>query len=224
MLSGHYGAALFAKGTFAKRVPLHWLFVCTQIQDFVLVFLQTVIPIEQSVPSPENPSYGVFVKYAPYSHSLFSSILFALVCAMCTPTARAAVFATVLSHWLLDLLVHLPDLDVCFPFVQCPRAGLGLWRWPYISLIVECGIVIVGAMTFARTYNAATSSTLFKSMVVTFVILTCVIILGPSPQEISWESYVPAAVLYILSTVAAWRIDGICQQQQTQGMGKARIF
>ena len=44
------------------------------------------------------------------------------------------VGAAVFSHWPLDLLVHRPDLPL---YDNAAKAGLGLWDYPIVTLIVE---------------------------------------------------------------------------------------
>lgn len=38
------------------------------------------------------------------------------------------------SHWLLDLLVHRPDLPL---YDDTMKMGLGLWNYPAIALALE---------------------------------------------------------------------------------------
>ncbi len=56
------------------------------------------------------------------------------------------VAAAVFSHWLLDALVHLPELPLAG--AGSPRVGLGLWQAMPVALLVEAGIVAVGLWLF----------------------------------------------------------------------------
>ena len=54
--------------------------------------------------------------------------------------------AAVFSHWILDFLVHKPDLWI----YDDVKVGLGLWRWMWISLPLELIFLFAGAWAFAR--------------------------------------------------------------------------
>jgi len=59
------------------------------------------------------------------------------------------------SHWILDVIVHRPDLPILPGNVGgLPLLGLGLWRFPTVSAFVELALVLVGAYLYHR---AATS-------------------------------------------------------------------
>jgi hypothetical protein len=88
-----------------------------------------------------------FVNF-PYSHSLvytsalavFPAILFALI----YKNWIAGLFFLLasVSHWLLDLLVHIHDLPI-FGFGKDRKVGLGLWRHPAVAFILEYLIAAV---------------------------------------------------------------------------------
>ena len=68
----------------------------------------------------------------PWTHSLAMALawswLYYLVSKV--PVLGICVF----SHWILDLVAHLPDL----PIIRGgPYVGLGLWRFRDVSFIVE---------------------------------------------------------------------------------------
>lgn len=90
----------------------------------------------------------------PYSHGLLGSLLWsalaaAVAWAACPVGARRrgrlalVVGGTVLSHVLLDLLVHVPDLPLAGD--GSPKLGLGLWRAMPFALVVEV-LLAVGAL------------------------------------------------------------------------------
>jgi hypothetical protein len=61
------------------------------------------------------------------------------------------IAGVVFSHWILDLLVHRPDLPI-LPgnFGNFPLLGFGLWEYPTASAIVEFVLVIVGIWFYYR--------------------------------------------------------------------------
>lgn len=61
------------------------------------------------------------------------------------------VGAVAFSHWILDLLVHRADLPL-LPgnYGDLPMLGFGLWRFPAISIILECILIAVGSILYCR--------------------------------------------------------------------------
>ena len=116
MFIGHYGVALAAK-KFEPKLSLGWTFAAAQVVDilwtiFVLTGLEQVeIHPGHTAASPLN-----FVSY-PYSHSLLMAVVWSAAVygiARLAWSARAALIlgAVALSHWFLDVPVHLPDLPL----------------------------------------------------------------------------------------------------------------
>jgi hypothetical protein len=92
------------------------------------------------------------------SHSLLMGLvwglLFALVCWLVKKDMRSAIVAgiCVVSHWVLDLIVHKPDLPL-FPG-NSPLLGMGLWNWPLLTALIEFLIFGVGLALYLRTTSA----------------------------------------------------------------------
>ena len=77
----------------------------------------------------------------PYSHSLTMALRWALALGLIYYLVRRytrgawVLSVLVLSHWVLDLLSHRPDLPL---WPGGPKYGLGLWNsWP-ASIVAEC--------------------------------------------------------------------------------------
>jgi membrane-bound metal-dependent hydrolase YbcI (DUF457 family) len=56
--------------------------------------------------------------------------------------------ALVVSHWLLDLIVHYPDLPL-YPG-SARRVGFALWSHPMVELALELAIFAAGAALYLR--------------------------------------------------------------------------
>jgi hypothetical protein len=121
MFAGHVGAAM-AIGRAERRVNLGVLVFAAMFLDFVLWVLVLLgwesVTIPANFKATHQPEY-VF----PYSHGLVASIGWSALAGIATflwyprldqPRLRAAalVSAAVFSHWLLDALVHAPELPV----------------------------------------------------------------------------------------------------------------
>lgn len=63
----------------------------------------------------------------------------------------------VLSHWVIDFIVHTPDLSIFFGYI---KTGLGLWNYPYLSFGLEIILVFSGWLIL-RYRNAVSYLLLF---------------------------------------------------------------
>jgi hypothetical protein len=132
MFIGHYGPAFGAKAA-VRAVPLWVLFVAVQFMDVIWALL-VLLGIEKVKIVPgfmQGSSLDLY--FMPYTHGLFGalalSVVFGAIVASCLRVRRRAVFfivaAAVFSHWILDLIVHAPDLWI----YDGVKVGFGLWRW-----------------------------------------------------------------------------------------------
>lgn len=148
MFIGHYGPSFVAKRV-DPTIPLWVLVLSAHLMDvFWTIFVILGIERMRIVPgyTRTNP---LDLYYQPYTHGLPGACAWALAAAIIyrvlTRNTRAAaiVGATVLSHWLLDLIVHRRDLAL---WDNHDKVGLGLWNYPIPSLTLECVLVFGGIM------------------------------------------------------------------------------
>ena len=64
------------------------------------------------------------------------------------------VGAAVFSHWVLDLLVHRPDLPL---YDDTMKVGLGLWNHPALALALEAVLLFGGMILYLRTTRPVNS-------------------------------------------------------------------
>jgi len=160
MFIGHYGPAFAAKAP-VKAIPLWILFIAVQWLDvcwsaLVLMGVEKV----RIVPGFTEGS-PLDLYYMPYTHGLIGSLIlsfvFGVIALLFVQERRTAVVAVVagavFSHWLLDLVVHVPDLPL---FDNSAKVGFGLWRWLWISLPLELVTLLVGAIVYARAVPSKT--------------------------------------------------------------------
>lgn len=97
-----------------------------------------------------------FISY-PISHSLLAAIgwatLFALLYYAVKRYRAGAVliWIGVVSHWVLDFVVHRPDLPL---YPGGPRLGLGLWNSILATVIVEGLMYAAGVWIYLRVTRA----------------------------------------------------------------------
>lgn len=155
MFMGHYGISFAAKPAH-KALPLWLCFLAVQWLDFWWGTL-VIAGVEKFRVGPG----GLEFFYMPYSHSLpgalaLSVLLGLIATAFWTPRWRTffIVAALAFSHWLADLVVHLPDLPL---YGDSYKLGFALWKYPMISLPLELGMLWAGAIIYAYFVRAGSA-------------------------------------------------------------------
>jgi membrane-bound metal-dependent hydrolase YbcI (DUF457 family) len=157
MFIGHFAIAFAAK-TAAPRVSLGTLFLAAQFIDllwptFLLMGLERV----RIEPGATTVTPLVFEHY-PWSHSLLAVLGWAALLAglhfLLRRDRRSALILAglVLSHWLLDLLVHRPDLPL-WPWGGSVL-GLRLWSSLLLTLALEVPLFMLGVWLYSRSTRA----------------------------------------------------------------------
>jgi len=129
---GHLGVA-FAVKPLTPKAPLWLLLIASEALD-LLCFGFIAIGMEKAAVSQTDFQCGVQTIETgsiPWSHGFFMSIVWSLIFTIIAylvfknwRTSRM-VGLVVFSHWILDFIVHPPDLPLLFR--DSPELGLGLW-------------------------------------------------------------------------------------------------
>jgi hypothetical protein len=129
---GHFGIALAAK-PLVPEAPLWALLVASETLD-ILSFGFISLGLERMAVTKIDLQHGIQTitpDSVPYSHglliSIIWSILFGAVAYIFLRNRRICIVLglVVFSHWILDFIVHMPDLPL---FLEgSPLLGLGLW-------------------------------------------------------------------------------------------------
>jgi len=190
MFLGHYGVAFGAKAA-APKTSLGTLLLAAVFVDLLWpVLLLTGVERAVIEPGATRVTPIDFVYY-PFSHSLLAvaawAALFGMVYFMARRDYRAAVVLGLLvfSHWLLDAIVHRPDLPL-YPgggqFI-----GLGLWSSLPSTLIAELLIFGAGVCIYSR--HTAPSDGFGRWALWGYVTLLTVVYLasvfGPPPPSVT---------------------------------------
>ena len=151
MLVGHLGAGLAAKAV-EPRLSLGALFGAALFADLALWVL--VLAGVESVGPPVVAGGARFFTFAfPWSHGALASVAWSALAGVLAWRVAGArtprrlrlawtLAAAVASHFLLDLLVHVPDLPLVG--TASPALGLGLWRAMPVALAVEIAFALTG--------------------------------------------------------------------------------
>ncbi|MDP1889867.1 MAG: hypothetical protein Q8K55_03165 [Gemmatimonadaceae bacterium] len=153
MFVGHIAVALAAKRV-APRTNLGLLALGAQWADTLWPVLLLVGAERVEI----RPGITVmtpldFVSY-PWSHSLLMLAVWGVLATIAYRRGggqRAAVVlgALVVSHWVLDVVTHRPDMPLV-PFGG-PRLGLGLWNHPAAEMLLEGAMYAGGAWFYFRS-------------------------------------------------------------------------
>jgi hypothetical protein len=155
MIAGHFGLAAGVKAK-APHLPLWALMLATFWLDVIFIILFPFGIESLSQVDPAHPAYGGALIHAYYTHSLVGALLIAAVTGWLAgrlwgQQGGMVIGVVVFSHWLLDLLVHRPDLPILPGNAgSLPLLGFGLWEFPVISAIVELALVLGGAYLYYR--------------------------------------------------------------------------
>jgi len=156
MVAGHFGLAAGIK-KIAPRLPLWSLLLATFFLDVVFIFfaaggVEKIIPVD-----PANPNaYGGSLIQAYYTHSLIGALLISAIAGLFAgwrwgQRGGYVIAGVVFSHWILDLVVHRPDLPILPGNLgNLPLLGFGLWQYPAISATLELILVIGGTWFYYR--------------------------------------------------------------------------
>lgn len=194
MFIGHFGVGFGAKKIDTKP-SLGTLFFAAQFIDLLWPIL-LLLGIEEVKIDPGNTVFTPlnFVYY-PFTHSLAGVLFWGIVVGagyyLIKKNSKTAVLlgALVVSHWVLDLLVHAPDLPIV-PGLDV-KIGLGLWNSFALTLIVELAIFAVGTFFYFQVTKAKNKKGNygFWELIIFLLLIYFMNIFGstpPSVEAIAW--------------------------------------
>ena len=209
MFIGHYAPAFIA-ATSRKAPPLVVLMVGTQLIDFGF-FTFALLGIEHFRLVPGMTASNWLDLYdMPYTHSLLGTLVWAagfgaLVGLIVRSRAAGWITAAmVVSHWLLDYLVHRPDLTLAG---APPKLGLGLWNMPLIERPLELALIF-GSLAFytARTRPISPrAGWALGALVVAFALVQLIDWFGARTTVVDASLPLTALAAYgLLTALAVW--------------------
>ena len=204
MFIGHWAPALAV----AARRPaptIGILFIAAQLIDWAF-FGFLLLGVEHMRVSPGISTMNPMDLYhMPYTHSLLGALVFGggvtVVIWTLTKDSTAALLtgAVVVSHWFLDLLVHVPDLTLAG---SPPKLGFGLWNYPALEMPLELGITFAALCLYVRAKRPAPLRVGVLAGVL--LLLQAINWFGPVEPEVTIGTSLLAFFAYGLATLAAW--------------------
>ena len=217
MFAGHIGAGL-VMGRADRRINVGILISAALLLDLLLWFFILLGWESASIPADFAVNHQPHFIF-PYSHGLVGSLAWSVLAALAvywwfphlgaTRLGPAAlVGAAVFSHWLLDALVHAPELPLAGP--QSRMVGVGLWHSMPLALIVEGLIVAVGLWMYlprapiSRGRKRGVCALGAVALAFTVVGMT----VAPPPPSI--DAMAAGSLITVLIVVAlAWRLGRV---------------
>jgi hypothetical protein len=207
MFVGHLALALGAK-KIEPRVPLGAAVAASYGLDLLwpilLLFGAESVRVQVGDTAFTNLSFTSY----PWSHSLLLvagwSGLTMLVARRAYGSARISKIlgGLVLSHWVLDVITHRPDLPL---WPGGPVVGLGLWNSIAATVVVEGTLLAAGLWLYLR---ASTARDRIGRLALTILVAVTSLIWvsqpwsppPPSAAAVAWG----ALILWLLPVWAGW--------------------
>lgn len=163
MFMGHYGVS-FAVKSADQRIPLWLLFIAGQFLDVLWGPLVLAGVEKVRIVPGITASLPLDLYYIPYTHSLVAAVAWSGVAALgyglvtrraLTKSLGPAIWvgAAAFSHWILDLVVHRPDLSL---YADAHKMGFGLWNYPIPALLLETAFLAAGLALYLRSTRGTT--------------------------------------------------------------------
>ena len=210
MFIGHYAVSYVAKAV-KPSLPLWLLFLAVQLVDvFWAMFVLLGIEKVRIVPGI-TASSPLDLYYMPYTHGLLTSLLWAgaalvlyrLACKRKLWAGAIILGAAVFSHWLLDFLVHRPDLPI---YDNTLKVGLGLWNYPVLSFMLEAGLLLGGMYLYLKKTRSVQRGGAYGMLIFgLFMMAAQLSVFFVAPPETGTQVAISALVSYFLfAAVALW--------------------
>jgi len=188
MFIGHYAVGLIAK-KLAPRTSLGALIAAPILLDLLWPIFLLLGWEHVSIVQNTNPFLRLQFDSYPISHGLVAVVgwatLFASLYFGFTRYASGAIviWIGVVSHWLMDYVVHRPDL----PLYSGSRLfGLGLWNHVWATISIEVLLFVIGVWIYLRQTKAKDKIGDYAlwAFIVLLLLAYAGVTFGPSPRSV----------------------------------------
>lgn len=208
MFLGHIAVGLASK-KISPRLSLGTLLLSVQFID-LLWPVMLILGLEKVEIVPGITAFTPLdFKSYPITHSLLMVVIWGLAFGFVYFLFRRHLLNAVLlgfgvvSHWLLDLLTHRPDLPLA-PGVPTV-VGLGVWNFFWLSLVLESLLYVIGIslyLTVSRPKDR-TGTYSFWSLILLLGAIFIANAFGPPPPNVNAIAYAGLA-LWLLPLWGYW--------------------
>jgi len=213
MFAGHVGAAL-AIGRAERRINIGAFVFAAMALDAVLWLLvllgQESVLIPADFARTHQPRFDF-----PWSHGLLAGLAWSALAAGVVYAlgrrlgatrghAAALMAAAVFSHWLLDALVHAPELPLAG--AASARVGLGLWGHMPVALGLEAAIAAAGLWWYLRGSTLARGRRLGLTLLLLVILIFTVagMTIAPPPPSVPIMAVSSLVTIAVVTALAVW--------------------
>ncbi len=208
---GHFAVG-FASKRIAPRTSLGLLLVAPLLADVIWPVLILAGAEQVRITGGPNPFLTLTFDAYPWSHSLLMLTVWGLLLgggyyALTKYRVGAVVlFVGVLSHWVLDVVTHVPDMPIA-PGVPI-RVGLGLWQSVAGTVLIEGAMFVAGVWLYATGTRArdGIGRWAWWGYVALLVVAYLSQLVSPPPPSVSALGWV-AISMSVVMVVWAWWLD-----------------
>ena len=214
MFLGHYGVALALKRA-EPKLSLGTLLLAVQLCDLLWgAFLLLGWEHVRIVTDGSSPIPLEFYDF-PISHGLVGTMGWSVVAAALYyswPTrdttrhwqAAALVGLAVVSHFPLDVLVHLHDLPLSGN--DSPKLGLGLWNYPLAARAMELVFLGLGLTVYValRSHRHPVRPVRLSLLILVLVGTYLASEYGPPPRNVTIIAVSDMLLLLTVAALATW--------------------
>jgi|SRR6267154_928332 len=210
MFIGHYGPS-FAIKSLRPAIPLWLLFIAVQVVDVAWAVLVLLGVEKVRIVPGITASNPLDLYYMPYTHSLAAAILWSVAVAVLArllpgvTTRSAAVWIgiAVFSHWVLDVLVHRPDLPL---YDDTMKIGFGLWNYPAVALALEAALLFGGMLLYLKVTRPinAIGRVGMPIFGVVMLAIQSYVFFGPPPVSPAAAAMTALVAYVVFAALAEW--------------------
>lgn len=206
MFIGHFAPAFIAAAAYSRGPKLGTYFVAAQLIDWGFFALAAIGVEKMRIDPGATVMVPYDLYYYPFTHSLAATgawaLAFGIVVAIWHRDSLAGLLSAgvVVSHWVLDWVVHRPDLTMAGGE---QTYGLGLWNYPEIAMPLEIGITVAAFIYYVNRSRGPAAQPMF--LLLMLIALQMFNWFGPEPTEAGLGLYLQAlAAFALLTALAAW--------------------
>ncbi len=211
MFIGHYAPGILGAST--GKIKLWQAFVGAQLVDYAWATLNLLGIEKTRIIEGFTEANPLDLYYMPYTHSFGMSIIWAVMGACLfglifrkQAKEGAILFGlVVMSHWFMDLIVHVRDLPIWF---GTQKYGFGMWNHRMASFSFEIVIFALAMAVYLRKTSAINKmGKIWPVVVIVFMgALQVMGNFGPPPKSTD-ELGISGIFIYTVFALMAWGLD-----------------
>jgi hypothetical protein len=213
VFAGHIGAGLALARQEPRLNPAAFV-LAAMLLDAVLWTLVLAgvesVAIPADFPAHHQPefrfpcSHGVAGAFALSAAAAGATWLLAARLGRARGRAAGLAGLAVFSHWLLDALVHAPELPLLGS--GSLLIGLGLWRQMPVALAVEAALALGGAWYWMRASSAPRGHRIVLFLLVAFALVATIygMTSAPPPPSAAAMAATSLATIALVAGLFAW--------------------